>query len=204
MYNVVRIVTVFFILVCSSQSGLAQQSTSQTGPAAEHRTTINSYCISCHNDALKTAGLTLEHADIEKVGVDGAIWEKVLRKLKAKTMPPSGMPRPDDATYSRFASYLETSLDSYASEFPHPGEPELRRLNRTEYVNAVRDLLVVDIKADALLPADNALSGFDNMGAVLTISPLLVSRINPSESLSRRPMVEMAGSRRRQRAGSKL
>ena len=176
MYNVVRIVTVFFILACASQSGLAQQSTSQTGPAAEHRTTINSYCISCHNDALKTAGLTLEHADIEKVGVDGAIWEKVLRKLKAKTMPPSGMPRPDDATYSRFASYLETSLDSYASEFPHPGEPELRRLNRTEYVNAVRDLLAVDIKADALLPADNALSGFDNMGAVLTISPLLVEQ----------------------------
>jgi hypothetical protein len=176
MYKVVRILSGFIMIFCASQSGLAQQAANQSGSAAAYRTTINTYCIGCHNDALKTAGLTLEHSDVDKVGVDGAIWEKVLRKLKARTMPPAGMPRPDEATYSQFASYLESSLDSYASQYPHPGEPELRRLNRTEYVNAVRDLLAVDIKADALLPADNALSGFDNMGAVLTISPLLVEQ----------------------------
>ena len=166
------------VLFAASNFYAAQQPLGQTEPAvnAQFQETLNRYCIACHNDALKTAGLSLQHADVENVGADGAIWEKVLRKLKSRTMPPAGMPRPDQATYDQFAAYLETNLDRYASEYPHTGEPELRRLNRTEYINAVRDLLAVDINGATLLPADNAMSGFDNMGAVLTISPLLVEQ----------------------------
>ncbi len=162
------------VLFIASNFCVAQQPVASAD--STFRESLNSYCVTCHNDTLKTAGLSLQHADMENVGVDGAIWEKVLRKLKARAMPPAGMPRPDEAFYNDFAAYLEMNLDRYASKYPHPGIPDLRRLNRTEYINSVRDLLAVDVNGESLLPADNALSGFDNMGAVLTISPLLVEQ----------------------------
>lgn len=162
------------LLVGAGLSGQAQSANVEA--SGQYRNTINQYCVACHNDTLKTAGLSLQNVDVANVGVDGAIWEKVLRKLKARSMPPAGMPRPDEATYAGFATWLEAGLDQYIAEHPAPGEPVLRRLNRTEYVNAVRDLLAVEIDAESILPADNALSGFNNMGSVLTISPLLVEQ----------------------------
>lgn len=138
---------------------------------------ISTYCVGCHNDTLKTAGLSLQQADVKAPGQTIDIWEKVLRKLRARTMPPSGMPRPDDATYTAFADYLEQNLDQHALDNPDPGRISVRRLNRTEYVNAVRDLLAVNVtNPDELLPADDKMFGFDNIGEVLTLSPLLAEQ----------------------------
>jgi len=149
-----------------------------SAPAADphYRETINQYCLLCHNDATRTANLSLEQLDIDNVGKDRQIWEKVLRKLNSRSMPPAGMPRPNEAVYSSFADYLESALDSHASAFPEPGAPLLRRMNRTEYINAVNELFAVALNADAILPADHTMLGFDNVGNVLTLSPLLAEK----------------------------
>lgn len=142
-----------------------------------HQTAIGSYCLACHNDQLSTAGLSLESADINDPVSDAAIWEKVIRKLSAKAMPPAGMPRPDDETYETITAYLESTLDNEAVANPNPGRPAIQRLNRTEYANAIRDLLAVDtgvVDIDLLLPADDSSYGFDNIGDVLTVSPVLM------------------------------
>jgi hypothetical protein len=123
-----------------------------------------------------TAGFTLQHADVNNVSADAEVWEKVLRKLKVRTMPPAGVARPDPAIYDAFAGYLEATLDEYGRTNPHPGRPSIRRLNRTEYINAVRDVLAVEITDDTILPADDTMFGFDNIGEVLTLSPLLAEQ----------------------------
>ncbi len=145
--------------------------------SAGHGKVVSTYCLGCHNDAIKTAGLSLEQANLSNPGESLVIWEKVLRKLRSRTMPPAGMPRPDEATYNAFADYLENGLDQYAQANPYSGKSTLRRLNRTEYVNAVRDMLAVEVVNPAdLLPADDTMYGFDNIGEVLTLSPLLTEQ----------------------------
>ncbi len=150
------------------------------GPAAADATqygqTVTSYCVTCHNDALLTAGLSLQHARLDAVGDDAEKWEKVLRKLTVRSMPPSGVPRPPADTYAGFADFLEAALDRHARRAPDPGRPAIRRLNRTEYINAVRDLLAVEITDESILPADDTMFGFDNIGDVLTLSPLLAEQ----------------------------
>ena len=141
-----------------------------------YRAVLDQYCVTCHNDRARTAGLLLDQADVENVDQGPEVWEKVLKKLRAGAMPPAGMPRPDQATYDSFATYLETALDRAAAAHPDPGRPVLHRLNRVEYTNAVRDLLAVDIDGNTLLPADDSRYGFDNIGEVLTVSPLLMER----------------------------
>lgn len=158
------------ILILFSSICIAQQDTTF------YQNTINQYCVGCHNDTLKTAAFSLQNVNTSNLGADGEQWEKVLRKLRAKAMPPSGMPRPNDDTYESFVSFLETGLNQYASQNPEPGRPSMRRLNRTEYVNAIRDLFAVDIDGNTLLPADAAMFNFDNIGSVLTLSPLLIER----------------------------
>lgn len=140
------------------------------------QTTVNSYCVSCHNDVLLTAGLSLQHAKVDDVSSAAEIWERVLRKLKVRSMPPSGVPRPNDDTYAEFSNYLETALDRHATRNPQPGRASIRRMNRTEYMNAVRDLLAVNITDEAILPTDDSMFGFDNIGEVLTLSPLLAEQ----------------------------
>ena len=143
--------------------------------AAEHRATLDRYCVTCHNDRLRIAGLTLVAVDLEAVGGDAATWERVARKLRTRTMPPSPRPRPDEASYDRLVAYLETELDRAAAAEPDPGRrPALHRLNRAEYANAVRDLLALEIDSGALLPPDDASYGFDNIGDVLRVSPALL------------------------------
>jgi hypothetical protein len=144
--------------------------------AARFGTLVNRYCVTCHNDTLLTAGLSLQQVDTNRVVEDAETWEKVFRKLKVRTMPPSGMPRPDEATYDAFAQFLESTLNSHARDNPQPGVASLRRLNRTEYFNAVRDLLAVKINDTTILPADDTMFGFDNVGNVLTLSPLLAEQ----------------------------
>jgi cytochrome c553 len=130
--------------------------------------TANRYCVTCHNDKLLTAGLSL--AAVASAPPD--TLEKVLRKLRSGEMPPAGMPAPDAATRSSIVHSLETQLDKLAVEHPNPGAPAIHRLNRAEYRNAVRDLVGLDMDHGASLPPDDSGYGFDNIADVLTVSPL--------------------------------
>ena len=127
----------------------------------------------CHDARLQTAGLAFEEIDLAHPSDAIDVWEKVVRKLRGRTRPPPGQPRPDDATYDRFAAWLETALDRAAAANPNPGRPLLHRMNRAEYRNAVRDLLGFDVDVDALPPDDEA-HGFDNIADALSVSPLLL------------------------------
>jgi hypothetical protein len=153
-------------------------SPSQTVPQSfQPRATLNRYCVTCHNEKLRTADLLLDKMDTQDVGRAAEDWEKVVRKLRGGQMPPAGAPRPEDSTLAALTHYLESSLDAAAAVSPNPGKPAVRRLNRTEYINAVRDLLAIDPQATdirSILPADDAGYGFDNIGDVLSVSPLLV------------------------------
>ena len=155
----------------------ASQEPSSAAPVVSpQRATLNRYCVTCHNEKLRTADLLLDKADIENIAASAETWEKVVRKLRARAMPPVGMPRPDEATYKTLQSYLETGLDRAAAANPNPGRPSAHRLNRAEYANALRDLLALEVDSASLLPPDEAYFGFDNNGEVLTVSPLLMDR----------------------------
>ena len=166
--------------------------------SAEHRAVIGTYCVACHNAQLKTADLELDSADIADPTTNAPLWEKVIRKLRTGAMPPAGMPRPDAETYDAVATYLETTLDRAAAANPDPGRPAIQRLNRTEYVNAVRDLLAVDtniIDIGLLLPADDSSYGFDNIGDVLTVSPVLMEGyLSAARKISRVALGDTAAS----------
>src|SRR5262245_40149086 len=150
-------------------------STSQASQQAG--ATVATYCATCHNARLRTAGLVLDPQAINQAAASAEQWEKVIRKLEAKAMPPPGAPRPTRAAYDDLKAYLETTLDGAAAARPHPGKvPLLRRLTRTEYQNAIRDLLALDalpkdMEYSMLLPPDNAMSGFDNIADLLFVSP---------------------------------
>ncbi len=145
-------------------------------PSVWSQALVNQYCLTCHNDKLKTAGISLQGLDISKAGENPAVWEKVLRKVSSSEMPPAGLPRPDAATAKAFSSSLQNELDRYAAVHPDPGHPVIHRLNRAEYSNAIRDLLALDINPGAKLPADDSGYGFDNIGDVLSLSPVLIER----------------------------
>jgi hypothetical protein len=134
---------------------------------------IDRYCVSCHNDRLKTSGVTLEKKDPARAATDPELWEKVVRKLQARAMPPQGARRPDEATYHAMQGGIERVLDAEAAAHPNPGAPILHRLNRSEYANAVHDLLALDVDVTSLLPPDDAAFGFDNISDVLGVSPSL-------------------------------
>jgi hypothetical protein len=144
-------------------------------PIDSLRPVLDRYCVTCHNQRLKTAGLVLDAFDVSRVGSEAETWEKVARKLRTHEMPPPGLPRPDGDTYDRVASALESTLDAAAAAHPNPGRVIVHRLNRTEYNNAVRDLLALDIDERSLLSADEPdQQGFDNVAGVLSVSPRLL------------------------------
>ena len=149
-----------------------------TRPAdpATAKTLANQYCATCHSARAKVAGVVLEGLDWSKPGENGAVLEKVLRKVRTGEMPPAGMPHPAHDTASAFASWLESQLDHAAAASPDPGRPAVHRLNRAEYSNAIRDLLALDIKSGSTLPVDDSGYGFDNVADVLSISPALLER----------------------------
>ena len=153
-----------------------QTESSNPQPASQYRAVLNQYCVTCHNETLRTAELVLSTKDVGNVSSEPMAWEKVVRKLRTGAMPPAGMPRPDEATYDSFATYLETELDRAAVANPNPGRTSVHRLNRAEYANAVRDLLALEIDGESLLPPDESAFGFDNIAAVLSVSPLLLER----------------------------
>jgi hypothetical protein len=164
----------------------AQQASGPSVPTAAHREVVSKYCVSCHNDRLKRGSLALDAVVAHDVGDNPEVWEKVLRKVRARQMPPIGMPRPDEATYETATLLLETSLDRAAAAKPNPGRTAtLRRLTRTEYQNAIRDLLAVEVDVAALLPADQSSYGFDNV-TVGDLSPTLLDRyVSAAEKVSR-------------------
>ena len=141
------------------------------------RALLDQYCVTCHNERQPTAGLTLDTLDVGHVADDAETWETVVRKLRARAMPPARMPRPDAAVYDGFRGWLESELDRAAAANPDPGRtPTFHRLNRAEYGNAVRDLLALELDVERLLPSDPESYGFDNIGDVLSLSPVLLER----------------------------
>jgi hypothetical protein len=146
-------------------------------PATPARDLVTTYCVACHNERLKTANLQLDRADAERVSNSAETWEKVVVKLRSRAMPPAGRRRPDNATYDAVAGWLETELDRAAAAHPNPGRPaDLHRLNRTEYGNAVRDLLGLEIDATSMLPPDAHAYGFDTNADALSVEPALLDR----------------------------
>src|SRR5688572_3912969 len=155
---------------------VATASAASPAPAARSvRATLDRYCISCHNNRLRTGGLSLAGLDPAAVGGHTDVWERVVRKLRTHEMPPAGAARPDDPTYLATATALESALDAHADANPRPGRVAVHRLSRTEYANAVRDLLGIDLSPSALLPADEPdQQTFDNVASVLSVSPALL------------------------------
>jgi mono/diheme cytochrome c family protein len=158
--------------VDAAQAPAASSSTAQ--PTT--RTVFDQYCIGCHNDRLKSGELSLAGVDPSNPARHGAVLEKVARKLRGGTMPPEGSRRPDKATLDAFIASIETGLDREAAAHPNPGRVASRRLNRAEYVNAINDLLALEVNGAELLPSDMAGFGFDNNADVLSITPSLMSR----------------------------
>src|SRR5215813_1159341 len=148
----------------------------QVPSASSARAVLDKYCITCHNQRTKTAGLALDVLNVSTVSAQAETWEKIVRKVRTGAMPPAKLPRPDKAAADSVVAWLETELDRSAVGHPNPGRPTLHRLNRSEYRNAIRDLLGFEIDAASLLPADNAGYGFDNNADALSLSPALLER----------------------------
>ena len=151
-----------------------------------HVALVGEYCLSCHDKDHEKGQLVLETIAEDEVPKHPEIWEKVVRKLRARLMPPVGKERPDDPTYDAVVSFLETSLDRAAAATPNPGRTAtIRRLTRTEYKNAIRDLLALDIDVASMLPGDESSFGFDNV-TVGDLSPTLLDRyVTAAEKISR-------------------
>jgi mono/diheme cytochrome c family protein len=159
--------------IAAEQPPVAPASSSS---ASDHRATIARYCVGCHNQRTKSGGLALEAMDYDNLPAGAAVWEKSVKKLRVGMMPPQGAPQPDAATRRELVTWLTTTLDRAAAARPNPGRPVLHRLNRAEYANAVRDLLALDVDPSTLLPPDDSAYGFDNVGDVLGMSPVLLER----------------------------
>src|SRR5579863_5683464 len=165
-------------LVLTAQSFSASPQASSTPPPAQvtdassERALLNQYCVTCHNQKLKTAGLELDQMDTAHVADHAEKWELVVRKLRAGMMPPSGMPRPAWNTYESMVTWLEGELDKNAST--HLPPPGLHRMNRTEYANVIHDLRALDIDPTKYLPSDDSTRGFDNIAGALSLSPALL------------------------------
>jgi len=170
------LVACLLLPLAGSDAQPVSSATAGVESAASQRAVIDRYCVTCHSDRLQTGGLSLEGVDLADVAAHAEVWEKVVRKLRAGAMPPRPRPRPDAETHDRLLATIETALDDAARANPDPGRTEtFRRLNRTEYQNAVRDLLALDIDVTALLPRDDAAFGFDNVNTG-GLSPTLMER----------------------------
>ncbi|MGA0805847.1 MAG: DUF1592 domain-containing protein [Pseudohongiellaceae bacterium] len=158
----------------------------------KHWQLLQSYCTDCHNLDDYSGGFAFDLLAPDKVPVDAATWEKVIRKVKAGMMPPPENPRPEQDTLLALVEALEQLIDRAAAAAPEPGTPLLRRLNRTEYQNAIRDLLALPVDASALMPADDSSDGFDNVANVLSISPVLLEAyVSAASRISRLAVGDM-------------
>jgi hypothetical protein len=160
----------------SSAQAQAPSAGRQSVAPQSEQALVKQYCVSCHNARALTGGLSLEGLDPAAATSHSDVWEKVIMKLRGGMMPPVGMPRPDETVLQRFAVSLEQRLDAQALASPDPGHKPIHRLNRTEYGNAVRDLLGLEVDVRDLLPADDESHGFDNIAGVLRVSSSLLEQ----------------------------
>jgi len=168
-------VAITFVVLGSVQQATPQGEPSRAaGEATAQRTLLDQYCVTCHNDRLKRANLSLEKFDLTRVADNPQLWEKVIRKLRAGVMPPPGVRRPEPAQYTALTEFLENEIDRKAMVKINPGTTILHRLNRAEYANAIRDLLNLEIDPATFLPADESSRGFDNIAGSLALSPPLL------------------------------
>jgi mono/diheme cytochrome c family protein len=161
------------------QASAPAQPAAAVDQTAKHQAFIKQYCISCHNSRTASPAnepVNLETASLTNLLPQAATWERVLRKLSVRAMPPQGMPHPTEADYAGFTTWLASSLDRAWQGKSTPGRYVVHRLNRTEYANAIRDLLALDVDVTELLPSDGANFGFDNIASALGTSPLLLER----------------------------
>src|SRR5213594_10939 len=178
-------------------SATAPNATPSTDAVAAQKALVSQYCMTCHSDRAKSAGMdsarkinfdTLDIAHVEK---NAETWELIVRKLRAGMMPPSGMRRPDPATYKGLITGLENELDRTAVNYAPP--PGLHRLNRTEYANVIKDLLDLDVDPGKYLPSDDSTHGFDNIAGALGVSSTLVEAyVSAAEKISRLAIGEPA------------
>ncbi len=177
-----------FVHTAQSQTSVrkAADSPATARPPATVRSFVSEHCAGCHDADTKKGNLDLEPLASAEMTEHADVWEKVVRRLRARQMPPADKKHPDENTYKAILSVLEGSLDSAYAKHPQPGRTDtVRRLNRTEYQNAIRDLLAVDIDATALLPKEEAGHGFDNV-TVGNLSPTLLDRyISAAQKISR-------------------
>ena len=176
----IALIATISVTLSADQAGTpasAPSAPTSAAAATPARELVGTYCVTCHNERIKTANLALDKADAEQVFNSAETWEKVVVKLRSRSMPPPGVRRPDNATYDRVAAWLESELDRAAAAHVNPGRSaELHRLNRTEYANAVRDLLGVEIDPKAMLPPDQQAYGFDTNADALSMQPALLDR----------------------------
>jgi cytochrome c553 len=156
----------------------AAQSAQSSGAVEQYSAVVTQYCVGCHNERLKTAGLMLDQVDLRTApaGEHAEVWERVVRKLNTGAMPPPGVRRPSQDALDGLSDWLEAELDRAALANPNPGRPLLHRMNRAEYGNAIRDILDLDVNVESLLPPDDSAFGFDNISDVLGLSPVRVER----------------------------
>lgn len=184
---VVLVAAVFAVRPGFTQAPAQQQSDQAAAGAA-----FKQYCLGCHSAQVKSGGVVIKPDTLGSVASDAETWEKVVRQLRAESMPPPGAPRPSHATYSTVAGFLESRLDAAAAAKPNVGDlPQFHRLTRTEYKNAIRDLLGLEnlpqeMDYTVLVPADNASSGFDNIADLLFVSPAIMERyLDAARKISR-------------------
>ena len=170
----VLFVVLLAVIVRSAAPSADAQAPAAAAPAPPEAAFLNQYCIGCHNQRAKIGGLALDTLDIAKVGPAAETWEKVVKKIRTGMMPPSGAKRPERTALDRFATELESRLDRAVDPTAALVTPALHRLNRTEYANAIRDLLALDVNVHTLLPADGSSQGFDNLAEALAVSPSLI------------------------------
>ncbi len=211
-----RVVTVHAAGQAGSKTAAASSQATASNQRPLDRAVLDQYCVTCHNERLKTGGLSLDKVDVNDTRANAEVLEKIIRKLRTGQMPPMGRPRPDAATVDAFAGSMETALDRAAAQTPNAGRVASHRLNRGEYVNAIHDMLALDINGAELLPGDMAGFGFDNNADVLAITPGLMSRyISAATKISRlatgspenRPIMQvykLGFERRDARAGEEL
>jgi len=169
-------------------AGQLESATSSTAAVSSQRTLLDQYCVTCHNERLRTADLLLDDVDVDHVAEDPELWEAVVRKLRVGAMPPQPRPRPDKETYDGFRRWLEYELDRAAEANPNPGRTQaFHRLNQTEYRNVIRDLLDLEVDVGAWIPADAPdRFGFDNNAGALSLSPALFARyVSAARKISR-------------------
>jgi mono/diheme cytochrome c family protein len=194
--RLIAAVAACFAVVAAGRGVAARAAQGEPAVPAPYRATLDQYCVTCHNARMKSGGLAFDGLDLANVPRDAEVWERVVRKLNTRTMPPIGARRPDEAAYQALASWLETRLDQAAAAAPNPGRPLVHRLNRAEYANAIRDLLDLDVDVTVLLPADDSAYGFDNISDVLGVSPSLQERyLSAAEKISEAALGDPAAGR---------